>query len=100
MRFAGITLPGNAVPAGLAAVRVSGSMIDWSRPLALAVELPVVWIVCEKSPPRSRTVGRFVRLTVVGRTSRVNSCEMKKYVFFVFVRLRSEERRVGKECRS
>ena len=34
--------------------------------------------VCEKSPVRSSSVGRFVRLMVVGRTSCVNSCDTKK----------------------
>ncbi len=67
-----MTLSGKARP-------VSGSMIGWMLPLVIRV--------CEKSPLRSRSVGRFVRVTFAGRRSSVYSCDAKKYTRFSLRRL-------------
>ena len=67
-----MTLPGNCRP-------VSGSMIGWM--------VPFVTRVCEKSPRRSRSVGRLVRVTFAGRRSSVYSCDAKKYMRFSLRRL-------------
>src|SRR5262245_35141487 len=54
-------------------------------PSGWSVALPKY--VCEKSPFRSSSVGKFDRVTVVGRMSSVNSCDAKKENLLSLVRL-------------